>query len=261
LDLMMRQNNKRGKIFLMMLGLAALYAFTLKPDHITVYMAGDSTMSIKEVKAYPETGWGMPFANYFDKNVTVDDRAKNGRSTKSFLSEGLWASIMSTVKEGDYVFIQFGHNDEVSTKATYATEDEYRANLSRFITETRDKKAIPVLLTPITRRNFDATGHIKETHEAYSKIVREVAEKYKVAFIDMDEISRTFFDKYGPEDSKLFFNHLPPGENPNYPEGKTDDTHFNELGARRIAELVLKGMKDINLPLADHIVRPEPAKK
>jgi len=232
------------------------FGFTFPPDHFTVFMAGDSTMSVKQVKAYPETGWGMPFANYFDSSVTIDNRARNGRSTKTFISDGLWDSIIKDLKANDYVFIEFGHNDEVNTKASYTKEDEYRANLVRFVTDVKSKQGIPILLTPVTRRNFDSTGHIKETHLAYSKIVREVAAEQNVILIDLDELTRSFFDKYGPDRSILFFNNLEPGENPNYPEGRKDNTHYNELGARKVAEIVLQAIKDLKLPLADHIVKP-----
>lgn len=110
---------KYGVLALLPLMVILLMSFLLPPDHITLYMAGDSTMSIKDVKAYPETGWGMPFKAFFDQTVTVDNKAKNGRSTKSFIAEGLWASIADNLNEGDYVIIEFGHNDEVPTKATY----------------------------------------------------------------------------------------------------------------------------------------------
>jgi lysophospholipase L1-like esterase len=243
------------KLILMVLGLFGLLAFTAQNDHFTVFLAGDSTMAVKQVKAYPETGWGMPFADYFDKDVTIDNRARNGRSTKTFISEGLWSALINDVKPNDYVFIQFGHNDEVPTKASYTPEADFRNNLIKFVTDTRNKQAYPVLLTPVTRRYFDTTGHIKETHLVYSKIVREVAAEYKVPLIDLDEISRAFFDKYGPENSKFFFNQLAPGENPNYPAGRKDNTHFNELGARSVAELVLQAIKDLKLPLANNIVK------
>lgn len=233
-----------------------LFGFTLPADHFTVFMAGDSTMSIKQVKAYPETGWGMPFANYFDSGVTIDNRARNGRSTKTFISDGLWDSIIKDLKPNDYVFIEFGHNDEVDTKASYTKEDDYRANLVRFVTDVKNRQGIPILFTPVTRRNFDSTGHIKETHLAYSKIVRQVAAEQKVMLVDLDELTRSFFDKYGPDHSILFFNNLEPGENPNYPEGRKDNTHYNELGARKVAEIVLQALKDLKIPLAEHIVKP-----
>src|SRR5436853_4214580 len=120
-----------------------LAAFSLPPKNkIKIFIAGDSTAANKEVKAYPETGWGMPFAYFFDSTVSVDNRAKNGRSTRTFISEGLWQKLIDDVHEGDYVFIQFGHNDESKEKTDrYTTPEEYKANLARLINETRAKKA------------------------------------------------------------------------------------------------------------------------
>ena len=212
-------------------------------------------MADKEVKAYPETGWGMPFKAFFDPSVTVVNKAKNGRSTKSFIAEGLWASISDNLADGDYVLIQFGHNDEVPTKKTYTPEAEFKANLEKFILQTREKHATPVLITPVARRKFDAGGAVEETHEAYSAIVRKVAAENNVALIDLDKESQEMLQKFGPENSKLLFNHLQPGENPNYPDGKTDDTHFNELGARLMAQIVLKDIRALKLPLAERIVK------
>src|SRR3954466_346127 len=115
-------------------------AFTLEQKKkMKVWLIGDSTMANKEITAYPETGWGMPFSGFFDSTVEVDNRAKNGRSTKSFFAEGLWKPVIDDVQEGDYVFIQFGHNDEVKTKATYTTEEEFSKNLVRYVAETRNR--------------------------------------------------------------------------------------------------------------------------
>ena len=225
-------------------------------------MIGDSTMAVKDIKTYPETGWGMPFSYFFDSTVVVDNRAKNGRSSKSFIAEKLWQPVLENLNEGDYVFIQFGHNDEsIEKKERYSTPEEFKTNLIRYITETRSKKAIPVLLTPVSRRNFDSTGHIKETHAVYSKMVVEVAAESKVAFIDMDTKSRELLQKFGPENSKLLFLHMEPGEHPNYPDGKADNTHFNELGARKMAQLVLPELKRLGLGLAEHIRLPVTSKK
>jgi lysophospholipase L1-like esterase len=246
-------------IFAMAL-LLVLYAFTMPPEHITVYLIGDSTMSIKEKKTYPETGWGMPFVNYFDSTVTIDNRAKNGRSTKTFLSEGLWQPVAANLHPGDYVLIQFGHNDEVDTKASYTTESAFKANLELFVNQSRDKGAIPVLITPVARRKFDATGKIIETHAVYAQIVRDVAAKNNVPLIDLDIKSQELLQQLGDETSKLLYNHLEPGEHPNYPEGRQDDTHFSELGARKMAGLVLKGIRDLNLELANRIVKAKPLK-
>jgi len=237
--------------------LCSLLAFTQLPGRVTVYLIGDSTMSIKQVKAYPETGWGMPFVYFFDETVTIDNRAMNGRSTKSFIEENRWQPVSDKLQEGDYVFIQFGHNDEVKTKKTYATEAEYRTNLIRFITESRAKKAIPVLLTPVARRQFNEAGTIQETHAVYSELVRAVANEYKTPLIDLDRQSQQLYQTLGMENSKQLFLHLSPDEHPNYPEGKVDNTHFNELGARKVAELVLANIKTLKLDLADRIVKKE----
>lgn len=223
---------------------------------ITIFIAGDSTASIKEIKAYPETGWGMPFVYFWDSTVTVQNLAKNGRSTKSFRQEGLWDRIANAAKEGDYVLIQFGHNDEVPTKKTYTTEEEFTNNLVEYVKETRQRKAIPVLLTPVARRKFDSTGQIVGTHDVYAQLVRNVAKAEQVALIDLDVKSQALYQQMGVEYSKLLFLQLKPGEHPNYPAGKEDNTHFSELGARLVAQLVLDEIKKTLPALANYIVKP-----
>lgn len=224
---------------------------------ITVWLAGDSTMSIKETKAYPETGWGMPFNWFFDSTVTVKNIAKNGRSTKTFISEKLWETIEKNIQEGDYVFIQFGHNDESKEKTErYTTPEEYKANLTKFITETRAKRGNPVLITPVSRRKFKDSVQV-QTHEVYSAIVRQLAQEQNVPLIDLDTKSMELYQKFGAENSKLLFMQLKPGEHPNYPEGREDNTHFNELGARLIAQIVLAEIKKLKLELAERIVVPK----
>jgi lysophospholipase L1-like esterase len=223
---------------------------------ITIWMCGDSTMSIKEKKAYPETGWGMPFACFWDSTVAIENLAKNGRSTSSFRNEGLWQTVLDKATEGDYVFIQFGHNDEVPTKKTYTTETEFKNNLKQYVSEARSKKATPILLTPMARRKFDASGKIEGTHDVYSQIVRNVAKEDKVVLFDMDKITQQLYQQFGAENSKLLFMQLKPSEHPNYPDGRDDNTHFNELGARLIAQLVLTEIRSQIPDLADRIVKP-----
>jgi lysophospholipase L1-like esterase len=223
---------------------------------ITIWMCGDSTMSIKEKKAYPETGWGMPFVYFWDSTVTIENLAKNGRSTSSFRNEGLWQIVLDKATEGDYVFIQFGHNDEVSTKKTYTTEVEFKNNLKQYVTEVRGKKAIPILLTPMARRKFDVNGKIEGTHDVYSQIVRDIAKEEKVVLFDMDKITQQLYQQFGVENSKLLFMQLKPNEHPNYPDGRDDNTHFNELGARLIAQSVLTEIRSLVPDLADRIVKP-----
>ncbi len=184
------------------------------------------------MKAFPETGWGMPFVFFFDSSVVIDNRARNGRSTKSFIAENLWQPVADKLEEGNYVLIQFGHNDEGKEKAGYTTPEEFKTNLRRYIADTRRKKAFPVLITPVARRSFDTQGKIKETHPVYADAVREGALQADVPLIDLDKKSRQLLQELGPETSKLLFNYLQEGEHPNYPAGKKDDTHFSELGAR-----------------------------
>jgi lysophospholipase L1-like esterase len=235
-----------------------LAAFTVPaPAPIRVYLIGDSTMATKEVKAYPETGWGTPFAVFFDETVTVDNRAQNGRSTKSFLAENRWQSVYDALRPGDYVLIQFGHNDEVPTKKNHTTEAEFQQNLRRFVQETRAKKALPVLLTPVARRKFDAAGRVEDTHAAYAELVRRVAREGQVPLIDLSQTSMALLQQFGVENSKLLFNQLTPGEHPNYPDGRDDNTHFSELGARRMAELVLADLRLLKLELAERVVKRE----
>ena len=231
-----------------------LLSFLPREKRIKVWLIGDSTMAVtKEVKAYPETGWGMPFANFFDSAVIIDNRAKNGRSTKSFIAEGLWQSVLDNLEPGDYVFIQFGHNDEGKGKTgRYTTPDEFRVNLLRYVSEARSKGALPILITPVARRSFDPDGQPKESHPVYADAVREVAALNQVALIDLDERSKVLLHQFGPDESKLLYNYLQPGEHPNYPGGHTDDTHFNELGAREVAEIVLGAIRELNLGLAAH---------
>lgn len=238
-----------------------LFSFMLpEKKKMKIFLAGDSTMSIKETRYYPETGWGMPFVYFWDSTVTVVNKAKNGRSTSSFRIEGLWKQIMDESQEGDYVFIQFGHNDEVPTKKTYTTEAEFKANLLRYITEAREKKMNPLLLTPVARRKFDAAGNIEGTHDVYAQLVRDVAKENNVLLIDLDKKSQELYQQMGVENSKLLFVQLKPGEHPNYPEGKEDNTHFSELGARLIAQLVLKELKSLGTELNERILTP-PVKK
>jgi lysophospholipase L1-like esterase len=245
------------KYKLLFIFLLFLVSFMPAPKKIKVYLIGDSTIANKEIKAYPETGWGMPFAYFFDSTVTVDNRAKNGRSTKSFIAEGLWKPVIDNLNESDYVLIQFGHNDEGKEKVgRYTTPDEFKANLTKYVNESLAKKANPVLITPVARRTFDSTGKIKESHPIYSEAVREVAKQLNVPLIDLDEKSKALYQQMGAENSKLLFNYTTPGEHPNYPDGHKDDTHFSELGARKIAEIVLAEVRILNLELANRIIKP-----
>ncbi|MGF7232306.1 rhamnogalacturonan acetylesterase [Arachidicoccus sp.] len=221
----------------------------------TIWLIGDSTVCHYNSSQFPLTGWGMPFADYFDSSILIQNKARGGRSTRTFISEGLWAPIKNNLQKGDYVFIQFGHNDEAKNYPDrYTPVEDYRKNLEKFVEDSREKGAIPVLITPVSRRKFDGAGKALETHGAYSPVVREVAAKMNVPLIDLDQMSIALYQRFGPENTTLLFNLLKPGEEPNYPNGVLKNaTHFNTYGARHIAELVLQGIKNAHLPLAQHM--------
>jgi lysophospholipase L1-like esterase len=224
---------------------------------ITIYLAGDSTMAQKLPEKRPETGWGEMLANFFqDGKVTIDNRAQNGRSTRSFIAEGRWQAIVDQLEEGDYVFIQFGHNDESKEKVDrYTPPADYRNNLVRFINEVREKKGLPVLLTSVMRRRFDSNGKLVDTHAEYPDIVRSIAAENRVPLIDMHQSSARILERYGPEESRKLFLQLPPNENANYPKGVEDNTHFNPVGAQVMAGLAAVGVKEQKLPLAKYLKR------
>ncbi|WP_207424414.1 rhamnogalacturonan acetylesterase [Desertivirga brevis] len=222
-------------------------AFTSSPRKMRVFLVGDSTMSEKQISAYPETGWGMVFSKFIDtSNTVIYNVAQNGRSTKSFKEEGRWAPVVDSLQKGDIVLIQFGHNDEIRTKVQSTTEKEFQNNLEKYVADVKRKKAIPVLITPAARRSFGADGKLEDTHKIYSELVRKVARKKKVALVELDRQSQALLQSWGPERSVWLFNHLKLGQNPNYPEGKEDNTHFSELGARKMAEIVYAELKALN---------------
>ena len=224
-------------------------------DQITIYLAGDSTMAEKLPTKRPETGWGEFLQQGFDaEKVRVENHAKNGRSTRTFISEGLWQEIVSKLKPGDYVFIQFGHNDESKEKVDrYTPPADYRANLLRMVNDVRARNATPVLLTPVMRRKFDAQGNLVDTHGEYPDIVRRLATELKVALIDMHRASAKILQQYGEETSRKLFLQLEPGENSNYPDGVHDNTHFNPTGAEIMAGLAIQGVRDAKLPIAKYL--------
>jgi lysophospholipase L1-like esterase len=239
----------RFALTLLALLLFAPAAFADEP--VTVFIAGDSTAANKAENKRPETGWGEQLQKRFDeKRVRIDNHAANGRSTKSFIAEGRWQALLDKVRAGDYVLIQFGHNDESKDKGDrYTPPEDFRANLTRFVNDVRAKRATPVLLTPVMRRRFDKDGKFYDTHGEYPDLTRRVAAEQKVALIDMHRMSEKVLVKYGPEESRKLFLQLKAGENPNYPEGVEDNTHFSPLGADIMAALAVDGFRQQKLGL------------
>jgi lysophospholipase L1-like esterase len=226
---------------------------------VTIYLAGDSTMAQKLPEKRPETGWGEELQKFFkDGAVVVDNRAKNGRSTRTFIEEKLWQAIVDNLRKGDYVFIEFGHNDSSKEKTDrYTPPEDYRRNLIRFVNEARAKGAVPVLLTPVMRRRFDKEGTFQDSHGVYPDIVRAVAREYKVPLIDMHRKSEQVIKQYGVEESRKLFLQLKPGENSNYPKGVEDNTHFSPLGAKIMARLAVDGIREQKLGLAKYLKKAD----
>jgi lysophospholipase L1-like esterase len=235
----------------------ALAGFAVPARPVILFLAGDSTMAEKLPNKRPETGWGEALQQYFTDEVKVDNRAKNGRSTRTFISEGLWQAIVDSIKPGDYVFIQFGHNDESKDKEDrYTPPDDFRANLTRMVADARAKGAIPVLMTPVRRRRFDKEGRLYDTHGEYPDLVKRVAADQHVVMIDMHEESALVLTAFGPEPSRQLFLQLEPKENPNYPDGIEDNTHFSPGGAGVMAYVAVEAIKRAPLDLVKYL-RPE----
>ncbi|MNK11505.1 Rhamnogalacturonan acetylesterase RhgT [compost metagenome] len=232
--------------------LLILISFTLKKDKTTLFIIGDSTAANKTEKALPENGWGMRIDEFFDDNVTIVNKAANGRSTKSFINEKRWDGVLEKLKAGDFVFIQFGHNDEKIDKPGVGTTlEEYKSNLILFVNQAREKQANPVLLTPIMRRSFKK-GVFADSHKGYPDVVRKVADSLKVPLIDMHRKTEKLLVSLGEQGSIKLFNHLDSGH-VNYPNGVKDNTHLNIEGAKEVAGLVVEGIKETKISLVRYL--------
>lgn len=217
----------------------------------TLYTIGDSTMANKkDSDRNPEHGWAQVLRPFFSENIVVVNKAVNGRSSKSFIDEKRWDSIYKKLKKGDYVFIEFGHNDEkIEDSARYTNpHTAYRYNLIKFVKESRARGATPVLLSSISRRNFNEKGVLVPTHGDYPLEARLVAQEYKVPFIDLEYQTELLEKAYGPEKSKTLHLHFKAGENPYYDKDKADDTHLSLLGATKIAQIVIDELKILEDP-------------
>lgn len=218
---------------------------------IRVFLAGDSTVATCPEHEAPMAGWGQMFQSFFNNDVQIHNRAMGGRSSNSFIEEGRLRDILDEIGQGDYLFIQFGHNDQKS----YGTEpfSSYPVYLTQYITGAREAGAIPVLITSVHRRKFSNDGTLQNTLGDYPKAMMELAKREDVPLIDLWSKTKNLYESLGPEQSKSLFTWFVPGEQSNYPNGIQDDTHFCQEGAKRVGELVIDGIKELNLPLADHI--------
>ncbi len=237
-----------------------------------VWLIGDSTVADYSLeddymsKRYPMTGWGQVFQSFMASDslkqirglikkdsVLVDDRAKGGRSTRSFFEEGRWSEIYNLLKPGDLVLIQFGHNDaSVAKGERYTSVTGYKEFLRLYVNQSRQKGAVPILITPVARNYPWEEGRLKNTHGDYPEAMRQVAKELEVCLIDLGEMSMDFFSSKGQEYSThTFFMNIDSCVYEAYPEGLKDNTHFQPAGAYAMAALVFKSMKGQELSLAD----------
>lgn len=262
----------KTKLTILLMLLLTLSAFTPEKQVITIFTIGDSTMANKKLEGEnPERGWGQMLPRYFTEDIVIDNHAVNGRSSKSFIDEERWDKVLAKLKRGDYVFIQFGHNDEKSDEKRHTDPGTtFDANLRRFVEEARAKGAIPVLFNSIVRRNFgeaDATtvaqavvqddirqeanpntpreetkagARLIDTHGAYLDSPRNVARELEVPFVDLNRVTRDLVEQMGPEASKQLFVWVAPKTVPALPDGREDNTHLNVRGAATVAWLAVQ---------------------
>ncbi|MEU5157058.1 cellulose binding domain-containing protein [Glycomyces sp. NPDC021274] len=230
-------------------------------DGITVYLASDSTVQTYDPYWAPQAGWGQAIDRYFDENVQIANHAIGGRSSRSFIEQGRLDAILDEIQPGDYLFVQFGHNDATaSVPERYTSPDDYKMYLrDHYIAGAIEKGAVPVLVTPVSRRSFNAeTGQFNVSFGDYVNKVHELHEETGVAVVDLSASSRAYLNEIGPEEAKSVFLHVPAGVYPNRPNGTADDTHFQEYGAIQMARLVAEETATLDLPLAEHVVDVAP---
>jgi len=226
---------------------------------LRIVIASDSTAANYAADRYPQMGWGMVLKCSLDPSVEVVNLARGGRSTKTFIEEGLWDQLVAQLQPGDTVLIQFGHNDADTKKIVRFTDPNgaYEVNLRRFVVDVRAKRATPVLVTPIARWLWE-NGEPKDAHAAYAATIHRVAVDLNVPLVDLDGDMMAALKARGQMASRrLYLQYEPYDHVARYPDGIKDDTHINEQGARLGAALVATRLAKLKLPISRH-VHPAP---
>ena len=253
------------RIKFLFLSVALLLFVAATPDKTTtIFIIGDSTAANKDISGgKQERGWGMVLQSYFDDNIVVDNRALNGRSSRSFINEGHWDKVLERLKPGDYVIIQFGHNDEKPNPQRHTDPGStFDYLLAKYVRETREHGGIPVLMNCVVRRNFfvnapendddeklrtqtfkDGVRMVEgdtliDTHGLYRVAPRDVANRMNVHFVDANQITHDLEQGMGTEASKKLHMWFLPGTEPSEPKGKQDNTHYSVYGAHTVARLL-----------------------
>lgn len=244
------------KVFIL-LGMVAMLSFVLpgQPE-LRIFMAGDSTMQKYDSAGTPQRGWGQLFHEFFNQYVEIHNLARGGRSTKSFIAEGLWEKLLSQLQAGDWVFIEFGHNDHDSRKPErYTPPDQYEMNLIRMAYDVEQKGAHAIILTPIAMRSFDKSGKYHDGHGVYPAKAKAAAAMANVPLIDLDQLFGKVIEGAGPDSSMSMFMNFGPGIYKAYPDGKKDNTHLRKKGAEAVASIVATEIKRLKLnPISKYLL-------
>lgn len=231
-------------------GVASLDIVPAK-DVVTVFLAGDSTVT--DQRNEPYAGWGQMLPRFFGPGVAISNHAESGLALHSFEGQRRLDKVLSMMDPGDYLFIQFGHNDQKDKREGAGAQTTYRANLKKFIAAARSKEGIPVLVTPMERRRFDKNGKATTTLDEYAAVVRQVAEEERVPVIDLQVMSLALYSALGPEQSKRAFAHYPANTFPGQEKALQDDTHHNNFGGYELARCMVEGIR-LKVPeLAKHL--------
>jgi len=221
---------------------------------INIFLAGDSTVCNYDSSVAPRMGWGQVLGDYMKGNISIHNHAQSGRSSKSFIDEGRLDNISKDIQKGDYFFIQFGHNDAKDDPERHTNPfTSFKYYLTKYIELAEKKEAYPVLITPVQRRSFDENKIFIETHQEYPLAIKQLAQHRGIPLIDLTTHTRNLYESLGPEKSKDLFLWFQPGEHKNYPDGCQDDSHFSEYGANKVAQLVIKEIENLKLPLTKYI--------
>ena len=224
---------------------------TVAPAHdpVTVYLAGNSTVVDQAVE--PWAAWGQMIPRFFQPgSVVVANHAESGETLKAFIGEHRLAKVLTTLKRGDYLFVEFAHNDQKAGSSHVEPFTTYKEYLGKFIDEAQSRGATPVLVTSMHRRAFDSTGHIVNTLGDYPAAMRQLAAERHVALIDLNAMSKLFYEALGPVQSLKAFVHYPAGTYPGQATELKDDTHFNNYGAYELTRMMVEGLRESGLPLA-----------
>ncbi len=227
-------------------------AIRIEPDDRvpTLFLAGNSTVVDQDDE--PWASWGQMIPRFFDAEVCFANYAESGESANTFINAGRLKKALSQMKPGDYMFMEFGHNDQKQKGPGKGAYYSYATSLKTFIDEVRQRGGYPVLVTPTCRRSFKE-GKIQPTHADYPEAMRWVAEREQVPLIDLQEMTRVLYEALGEETSKRAFVHYPAGTYPGQDKALADNTHFNPYGAYEIARCVVEGMKQAALPFVNHL--------